>query len=241
MRILTLRGLQLALFAGLVGPSLAAADPVPITSGFVHAGAVDPSAQFALRGGRLLTRRLRGGVQQYAVAWMRPLRPRHDTGFGRGIPWARCCRFGRCRRRDVSGNLSRRHDWDVLVAVVSDLRRPGAHHYSKLHFYGDDQRLPAQSVRARIHGTGIHESTDRPGNRTRRVPGQRGRGSTLLRAGPSVRVHRRRAGTGADDPPARWHRRGNGSIAAPPQPCGSGADAADIPAGRRLLFVVKPI
>jgi hypothetical protein len=50
MRILTLRGLQLALFAGLLGPSLAAADPVPITSGFVHVGAIDPSAQFALTG-----------------------------------------------------------------------------------------------------------------------------------------------------------------------------------------------
>jgi hypothetical protein len=50
MRILTLRGLQLAVLAVLAGPSLAAADPVRITSGFVHAGAVDPRAQFAFEG-----------------------------------------------------------------------------------------------------------------------------------------------------------------------------------------------
>jgi hypothetical protein len=50
MRILTLRGLQLALLAALAGPSLAAADPIQITSGFVHAGAVDPRAQFAFEG-----------------------------------------------------------------------------------------------------------------------------------------------------------------------------------------------
>ena len=50
MRILTLRGLHLALLAVLAGPSSAAADPVRITSGFVLAGAVDPSAQFAFQG-----------------------------------------------------------------------------------------------------------------------------------------------------------------------------------------------
>jgi hypothetical protein len=50
MRALILRGLQLALLAIFVGPSLAAADPIRITSGFVHAGAVDPSAQFLLEG-----------------------------------------------------------------------------------------------------------------------------------------------------------------------------------------------
>ena len=50
MRILMLRRLQLALLAALAGPSLAAADPVRITSGFVHAGTVDPRAQFALAG-----------------------------------------------------------------------------------------------------------------------------------------------------------------------------------------------
>jgi hypothetical protein len=50
MRILTLRGLQLALLAVLAGPSLAEADPIRLTSGFVHAGAVDPRAQFAFEG-----------------------------------------------------------------------------------------------------------------------------------------------------------------------------------------------
>jgi hypothetical protein len=50
MRILTLRGLQLALLAALAWPSPAAADPIRITSGFVDAGAVDPRAQFALEG-----------------------------------------------------------------------------------------------------------------------------------------------------------------------------------------------
>jgi hypothetical protein len=50
MRTLTLRGLQLALLAVLAGPSPAAADPIQITSGFVHTGAVDPRAQFAFEG-----------------------------------------------------------------------------------------------------------------------------------------------------------------------------------------------
>ena len=50
MRIFTRRGLQLALITALVGPSLAAADPIQITSGFVQAGAVDPRARFALDG-----------------------------------------------------------------------------------------------------------------------------------------------------------------------------------------------
>jgi PEP-CTERM motif len=50
MRILTRRRLQLALLAALAGPSLAAADSIRITSGFVQAGAVHPSAQFAFEG-----------------------------------------------------------------------------------------------------------------------------------------------------------------------------------------------
>ena len=50
MRILTRRGLQLALLAALAWPSPAAADSIRITSGFVHAGAVDPRAQFAFEG-----------------------------------------------------------------------------------------------------------------------------------------------------------------------------------------------
>jgi len=50
MRTLTLRRLQLALLAVLAGPPLAAADPIQITSGFVHAGVFDPSAQFAFEG-----------------------------------------------------------------------------------------------------------------------------------------------------------------------------------------------
>ena len=50
MRILILRGLQLALLAVVAGPSVAAADPIRITSGFVRAGAVDPRAQFAFQG-----------------------------------------------------------------------------------------------------------------------------------------------------------------------------------------------
>jgi hypothetical protein len=50
MRTLARRGLQLALLAALVGPSVAAADPVRVTSGFVHAGAVDPSARFLFEG-----------------------------------------------------------------------------------------------------------------------------------------------------------------------------------------------
>lgn len=50
MRALTRRGLQLALLAVLAGPSVAAADPIPITSGFVQVGGVDPRAQFAFEG-----------------------------------------------------------------------------------------------------------------------------------------------------------------------------------------------
>jgi hypothetical protein len=50
MRPLTRRSLQLAMLATLAGPSLASADPIRITSGFVQAGALDPRAQFALAG-----------------------------------------------------------------------------------------------------------------------------------------------------------------------------------------------
>ena len=50
MRILTLRGLQLAALAVLAWPSQAGADSIRITSGLVQAGAVDPRAQFAFEG-----------------------------------------------------------------------------------------------------------------------------------------------------------------------------------------------
>ena len=50
MRLLTRRGLRLALLMVLAGSSPAAADPIRITGGFVQAGAVDPRAQFALEG-----------------------------------------------------------------------------------------------------------------------------------------------------------------------------------------------
>lgn len=50
MRILNRRTLQLALLAALAGPSLAAADPVRITSGYVQSGGFDPRAQFSLEG-----------------------------------------------------------------------------------------------------------------------------------------------------------------------------------------------
>jgi len=50
MRILTRRALQLVLVAGLAAPSLASADPIQITSGFVRVGGIDPRAQFAFEG-----------------------------------------------------------------------------------------------------------------------------------------------------------------------------------------------
>ena len=50
MRILPLRALPLALLTAVAAPSLAAADPIHITSGFVRAGTVDPRAQFAFEG-----------------------------------------------------------------------------------------------------------------------------------------------------------------------------------------------